>query len=137
MAEVPDVLTPQKISKMMGNKVFLSCVHAVEGRLRTRDPLNAFLRYYRDSGDLTRAEIEPQQRLEEIRKTDLNRLIMLTGEGSTLSLNISSRPNKLDGGVGFPPPIIALLKKLQETRILQETYLEGFKEGVTRVAERL
>jgi hypothetical protein len=55
----------------------------------------------------------------------------------TLSLKISRSLNKLDEGIESPPPTIALLKKLQETRILQETYLEGFKEGVKWMAERL
>jgi hypothetical protein len=54
-----------------------------------------------------------------------------------LSLKISRSLNKLDEGIESPPPTIALLKKLQEARILQETYLEVFKEGVKWMAERL
>jgi len=54
----------------------------------------------------------------------------------TLSLKISRSSNRLDEGIESPPPTIALLKKLQETRILQETYLEGFKDGIRWLSEQ-
>jgi hypothetical protein len=54
----------------------------------------------------------------------------------TLSLKISRSLSKLDTGIESPPPTIALLKKLQETRILQEYYLEGFKEGIKWLGEQ-
>jgi len=52
----------------------------------------------------------------------------------TLSLKISRSLNKLDEGIESPPPTIALLKKLQETRMQQEAYLEGFRDGVNMLA---
>jgi hypothetical protein len=51
-------------------------------------------------------------------------------EAITLSLKISRNLNKIDEGIESPPASIALLKRMQETKILQEMYLEGFKDGV-------
>ena len=74
---------------------------------------------------------------------DLNRLIdecfagRISGavvermiEAITLTLKISRNLNRLDEGIESPPASITLIKKLQETKILQEAYLEGFKDGV-------
>jgi hypothetical protein len=47
-----------------------------------------------------------------------------------ISLKISRSLNKVDEGIESPPTSIALLKRMQETKILQEVYLEGFKDGV-------
>jgi len=47
-----------------------------------------------------------------------------------VSLSVSRSLNKFDQGIENPPASITLLKRMQETRILQETYLEGFKDGV-------
>ena len=51
-------------------------------------------------------------------------------EAITLSLKVSRSLNKIDGGIESPPASIALFKRMQETKVLQETYLEGFKDGV-------
>ena len=74
---------------------------------------------------------------------DLNRLIdecfagKLRGavverlvEAIKLSLKVSRSLNKIDQGMESPPASIALLKRMQETRMLQQAYLEGFKDGV-------
>jgi hypothetical protein len=47
-----------------------------------------------------------------------------------ISLRISRSLNKIDEGIESPPASIALLKRMQETKILQEAYLEGFKDGI-------
>ncbi|MEM3573307.1 MAG: hypothetical protein QXJ62_03640 [Nitrososphaeria archaeon] len=51
-------------------------------------------------------------------------------EAIKLSLKVSRSLNKIDEGLENPPASITLPKKMQEMRILQETYLEGFKDGV-------
>jgi hypothetical protein len=51
-------------------------------------------------------------------------------EAITLSLKVSRNLNKIDEGIESPPASIVLLKRMQETRMLQEAYLEGFKDGV-------
>jgi len=51
-------------------------------------------------------------------------------EAMKMSLKISRSLNKIDQGIESPPASITLLKRMQETRILQEAYLEGFKDGV-------
>jgi hypothetical protein len=80
---------------------------------------------------------------EEKILNDLNKLIdecfagKLSGavverliEAMKISLRISRSLNKIDQGIESPPASIALLKRMQETRMLQETYLEGFKDGI-------
>jgi hypothetical protein len=80
---------------------------------------------------------------EEKILNDLNRLIdecfagRLSGavverliEAMKMSLKISRSLNKIDQGIESPPASIALLKRMQETKMLQEAYLEGFKDGV-------
>jgi hypothetical protein len=80
---------------------------------------------------------------EEKILNDLNKLIdecfagRLSGavverliEAMKMSLKISRSLNRIDQGVESPPASIALLKRMQETRMLQEAYLEGFKDGV-------
>ena len=47
-----------------------------------------------------------------------------------LSLRISRNLAKLDEGIESPPASIELAKRLQETKILTQTYLEGFKDGM-------
>ena len=47
-----------------------------------------------------------------------------------LDKRCSRNLNKLDEGIESPPASIALLKRIQETKMLQEAYLEGFKHGV-------
>jgi hypothetical protein len=51
-------------------------------------------------------------------------------EAMKMPLKISRSLNKIDQGIESPPASIALLKRMQETRMLQEAYLEGFKDGV-------
>ncbi|MBS7250209.1 MAG: hypothetical protein KIH08_06410 [Candidatus Freyarchaeota archaeon] len=51
-------------------------------------------------------------------------------EAITLSLKVSRNLNEIDEGIESPPASIALLKRMQETRMLQEAYLEGFKDGI-------
>ena len=46
------------------------------------------------------------------------------------SLSVSRSLNKFDQGIESPPALITLLKRMQETKMLQEAYLEGFKDGV-------
>jgi len=80
---------------------------------------------------------------EEKILNDLNKLIdecfagRLSGavieglmEAMRMSLKISRSLNKIDQGIESPPASITLLKRMQETRILQEAYLEGFKDGI-------
>jgi hypothetical protein len=38
--------------------------------------------------------------------------------------------NKINQGIESPPASITLLKRMQETRILQEACPEGFKDGI-------
>jgi hypothetical protein len=91
---------------------------------------------------LGEAIIEHRKQEEKVLR-DLNRLIdecfagKISGsvvermiEAITLSLKISRNLNKIDEGIESPPASIALLKRMQETKILQEMYLEGFKDGV-------
>jgi hypothetical protein len=47
-----------------------------------------------------------------------------------MSLKISRSLNKIDQGIESPPASITLIKKLEETKMLQEAYLEGFKDGI-------
>jgi len=54
-----------------------------------------------------------------------------------LALKISRSLNGIDKGLESPPPSIALLRKLQESKILTETYMEGFKDGVRWMAEKM
>ena len=88
------------------------------------------------------------RRQEEKILNDLNRLIdecfagKLSGavverliEAMKMSLKISRSLNKVDEGIESPPASIALLKRMQETRILQEAYIEGFKDGVRWLSE--
>jgi len=51
-------------------------------------------------------------------------------EAMKTSLKISRSLNKIDQGIESPPASIVLLKKMQETKMLQEAYLEGFRDGV-------
>ncbi|MEM3693907.1 MAG: hypothetical protein QXI39_07815 [Candidatus Bathyarchaeia archaeon] len=51
-------------------------------------------------------------------------------EAIKLSLKVSRSLNKIDDGIESPPASIELLKRLKETKILQEAYLEGFKDGI-------
>jgi len=51
-------------------------------------------------------------------------------EAMKTSLKISRSLNKIDQEIESPPASIVLLKKMQETKMLQEAYLEGFKDGV-------
>jgi hypothetical protein len=51
-------------------------------------------------------------------------------ETMKISLKISRSLNKVDEGIESPPASIALLKRMQETRMLQEAYFEGFKDGI-------
>ncbi|MCP8313119.1 MAG: hypothetical protein H3Z53_01940 [archaeon] len=87
--------------------------------------------------------ITEHRKQEEKVLNDLNKLIdecfagKLSGatvermmDAITLSLKVSRNLNKLDEGIESPPASIALLKRMQETKILQEAYLEGFKDGV-------
>ena len=87
--------------------------------------------------------VAEHRKQEEKILNDLNRLIdecfagRLSGavverlmEAMKISLKISKSLNKIDQGIESPPASIALLKRMQETRMLQEAYLEGFKEGV-------
>jgi len=87
--------------------------------------------------------IAEHRKQEEKVLRDLNRLIdecfagRISGavvermiEAITLTLKVSRNLNRLDEGIESPPASIALLKKMQETKILQEAYLEGFKDGV-------
>jgi hypothetical protein len=80
---------------------------------------------------------------EEKILNDLNKLIdecfagRLSGavverliEAMKMSLKISRSLNRIDQGIESPPASITLIKKVQETRMLQEAYLEGFKDGV-------
>ena len=46
-----------------------------------------------------------------------------------LSLRVSRQINELDEGLESPPVSILVAKKLLESRMLQQTYLEGWKEG--------
>jgi hypothetical protein len=79
-------LTPQKVAKTLGNKILLLCAHAVEGRLHTNEPLNTFLRYHRHADDPSKEEIELLQRLEELKKADLDRLIRLIAKAAKIQL---------------------------------------------------
>jgi hypothetical protein len=54
----------------------------------------------------------------------------------TLSLKVSRNLNKIDEGIESVPASIALIKRMQETKILQEAYLEGFKDGIKWLSER-
>ena len=63
---------------------------------------------------------------ERISEAVVERMI----EAITLTLKISRNLNRLDEGIESPPASITLIKKLQETKILQEAYLEGFKDRV-------
>ncbi|MEM2294593.1 MAG: HNH endonuclease [Nitrososphaerota archaeon] len=87
--------------------------------------------------------VTEHRKQEEKVLSDLNRLIdecfagKISGavverliEAITLSLKVSRNLDKIDEGLESPPTSIALLKRMQETKILQETYLEGFKDGV-------
>lgn len=56
-------------------------------------------------------------------------------EAITLSLKVSKTPNKIDQGIESPSASIALLKRMQETSMLQEAYLEGFKDGVNWLSQ--
>jgi hypothetical protein len=56
-------------------------------------------------------------------------------EAITLSLKVGRNLNKIDEGIESPPASIALLKRMQETRMLQETYLEGFEDGVNWLSQ--
>jgi len=51
-------------------------------------------------------------------------------EAMKTSLKISRSLNKIDQEIESPPASIVLLKKMQETKMLQEAYLEGFRDGV-------
>lgn len=51
-------------------------------------------------------------------------------EAMKMALKISKNLNKIDQGIESPPASIELLKRLKETKMLQEAYLEGFKDGV-------
>jgi len=88
------------------------------------------------------------RRQEEKILNDLNRLIdecfagRLSGavverliEAMKMSLKISRSLNKVDEGIESPPASIALLKRMQETKMLQEAYIEGFKDGVRWLSE--
>jgi len=46
-----------------------------------------------------------------------------------LSLRVSRQINELDEGLESPPASIMLVKRLQESKILMNTYLEGWKQG--------
>lgn len=87
--------------------------------------------------------ITEHRKQEEKVLNDLNKLIdecfagKISGsvvermiEAITLSLKVSRSLNKIDEGLESPPASIALLKRMQETKILQEAYLEGFKDGM-------
>jgi hypothetical protein len=80
---------------------------------------------------------------EEKILNDLNKLIdecfagRLSGavverliEAMKMSLKISRSLNRIDQGIESPPASITLVKKLEETKMLQEAYLEGFKDGI-------
>ncbi|MEM2827180.1 MAG: hypothetical protein QXH61_01025 [Candidatus Nezhaarchaeales archaeon] len=45
-------------------------------------------------------------------------------------MRISKSLNGIDRGLESPPATIELLKRMQETKILQEAYLEGFEDGI-------
>lgn len=87
--------------------------------------------------------INQHRKQEEKILNDLNRLIdecfsgKISGaiverliEAMKMALKISKNLNKIDQGIESPPASIELLKRLKETKILQETYLEGFKDGI-------
>jgi len=96
---------------------------------------------------LGEAIVEHRKQEEKVLR-DLNRLIdecfagRISGavvermiEAITLTLKISRNLNRLDEGIESPPASIALLKKMQETKILQEAYLEGFKDGIRWISQ--
>jgi len=47
-----------------------------------------------------------------------------------LSLRVSRNVSKMDEGIESVPASIEAVKRLQESKILMETYLQGFKDGV-------
>ena len=51
-------------------------------------------------------------------------------EDIKISLKISRSLDKIDQRIESPPASITLLKRMQETRMLQEACLQGFKDGV-------
>lgn len=51
-------------------------------------------------------------------------------EAMKMALKISRSLNGIDNGMESSPASIALLKRMQETQILQEAYLERFKDRV-------
>jgi hypothetical protein len=48
----------------------------------------------------------------------------------SLSLKVSKELSGIDKGQESPPASFVLFKRLAETRILQEAYLEGLKDGI-------
>ena len=58
-------------------------------------------------------------------------------EAIKLELSLSRSINRINEELEKVPPSIAIMKKLYETRILQETYLEGFRDGVEAVKDLL
>ena len=88
-------------------------------------------------------EIEKHRQMEARILEKLNTLIDYAFEGKLsgaqverlleamkLALKISRKQAKYDEGLETPPASIVLLRKLKETKILQDIYLEGFKDGV-------
>jgi len=57
-------------------------------------------------------------------------------EAMKMSPKMSRSLSKIDQDIESPPASITLLKRMQETRILQGAYLEGFKDGIRWMMSR-
>lgn len=91
-------------------------------------------------------DYEAHKKQEREALANINKLIGLALEGKTsgvtierlkeaigMSLRISRRIAGLDAELEKVPPSIAMAMRMQEMTILQDTYMEGFKEGVQKV----
>jgi hypothetical protein len=84
MTEGANDLTPRAITKVLGEKVLLLYTHR-ERVLRSKLPLNTFIRYYAEAEDPSREEVKLLERLEELRREDPGRLVNLIEEAAALA----------------------------------------------------
>lgn len=48
----------------------------------------------------------------------------------TLALKVSRKINKVDEGIESVPPSLAILRRLEESKLLMEMYVKGFVDGM-------